>query len=82
MGTLLRSLTAAFVISLGVTPGAHATDRRIDGLRLVLKRVGTTTKLSFVSRDPDFLFPPIPCPASEVCTAQTQPTPACGCATP
>ena len=59
MGALVRFLTAAIVFSLGVSGAAQATDRPIDGQRLVLKKVGTGTKLTFVSRDPDFLFPDI-----------------------
>jgi hypothetical protein len=52
------SLGFAFVLSsLGVR--ALATDRPIDGQRLVLRQTGATAKLVFVSRDPDFLFPAI-----------------------
>jgi hypothetical protein len=59
MGAFVRSLTAAFVLSLSVSAAAYATDRPIDGQRLVLKQVGGGTKLIFVSRDPIFLFPAI-----------------------
>jgi len=59
MGAFVRSLTAAFFISLGASAATWAQDRPIDGQRLVLKRTGTSTKLTFVSRDPDFLFPVI-----------------------
>jgi hypothetical protein len=59
MGALVRSLSAAFVISLSVCTAAQAVDRPIDGQRLVLKKVGAGTKLTFVSRDPAFLFPAI-----------------------
>lgn len=50
---------AACVIALGLRASAHAIDRPIDGQRLVLKQVGTIAKLTFLSRDPNFLFPPI-----------------------
>ena len=59
MGALLRSLAGVVVISLGSSAAAWATDRVIDGQRLVLKQVGAGTKLIFVSRDPNFLFPAI-----------------------
>ena len=59
MGALVRLLTAAIVFSLGVSAAAWAADQPIDGQRLVLKKVGAGTKLTFVSRDPDFLFPAI-----------------------
>jgi hypothetical protein len=38
---------------------AAAVDRPIDAVRLVLKRTANGATLEFVTRDPDFLFPPI-----------------------
>src|SRR5690242_6677676 len=58
MGIRVRWLTAAFVLFLGVAFAA-AADRPIDGVRLVLKRTASASTLTFVSRDPDFLFPPV-----------------------
>ncbi len=44
---------------LAAVAAASTTDRPIKGLRLVLKSVGTKSKLVFVARDPSFLFPAI-----------------------
>ena len=52
-------LVAAHIMALCLAAAGHATDRPIDGQRLVLKRGAASAKLVFVSRDPDFLFPPI-----------------------
>jgi hypothetical protein len=57
MSVRARSLVAASIISLAAS--ALAQDRPIDGQRLVLKRSGTNSKLVFVSRDSDFIFPSV-----------------------
>lgn len=59
MGARVCSLAAVFVISLGAAVAARAVDNPIEGQRLALKRIGTSTKLTFVSRDTTFLFPAI-----------------------
>jgi hypothetical protein len=38
---------------------AAAVEQPIDAVRIVLKRTGAGASLAFVTRDPDFLFPPV-----------------------
>jgi hypothetical protein len=46
-----------FILMAVTLPPAHATDRPISAVKLILKRVGTKQKLVLVSRDGAFLFP-------------------------
>ena len=60
MTARVTPLAAALVVSFLVPcASAQTFDRPIDGNKLALKRTGTSAKLVFVSRDPDFLFPAI-----------------------
>jgi len=55
----LRCLVVAssFALALGHVASGHAADQPISGTSLRLERSGSRQKLTFVSKDPAFLFP-------------------------
>jgi hypothetical protein len=53
-----RRLAIVTALLLSAARG-HAADQAIDAVKLVLKKTATKEALLFVSKDPDFLFPPV-----------------------
>jgi hypothetical protein len=54
-----KAAVAMALLSSLLAGRAHAVDRPIDAVRLLLKKTPTKETVLFVSRDPNFLFPPV-----------------------